>query len=179
MAIWQYRLILLPEEVLLKKYDILPPSIPMELAESFAWWRDVQPPAGFEDQIDMILPRMESWSPEMRMWGHKGGDDAHVCYVNEGKTAVEEISFRIDARAISSDLVRRICVVAKQLACALMTVDHEILAPDESMVMTAISKSTAKKFVDDPVPTLLNLDRSKIEKRADFLMKDWDKKSEK
>ena len=30
MAIWQYPLTLLPEEMLLRKYEVLPPAIPME-----------------------------------------------------------------------------------------------------------------------------------------------------
>ena len=34
MAVWQFRLIL-PEEVLLSSYEILPPAVPQELAEGF------------------------------------------------------------------------------------------------------------------------------------------------
>jgi hypothetical protein len=71
MAIWQYRLILIPEAVLLSKYNVLPPTIPMELAENFRWWSDVQPAAGFEKHIDRILPETTSWSTSMRMWGHE------------------------------------------------------------------------------------------------------------
>ena len=112
MAIWQLRLVLIPEKILLRKYDVLPLAIPMELAEDFAW---VQPPAGFEQQIDLILPQMDSWSTRMRMWGQKDGDDAHVCYVDENKNKIEQIYFRFDARAISPDLVHRICVLARQL----------------------------------------------------------------
>ena len=32
-----------------------------------------------------------------------------------------------------------------------MTADYKILLPDESMVLATIQRSTAKKFVDDPV----------------------------
>jgi hypothetical protein len=78
MAIWQFRLILIPENALLSKYDVLPLTIPMELGEDLAWWSEVQPQTGFERRIDMILPRMESWSPEMRMWGQEDGNDAYA-----------------------------------------------------------------------------------------------------
>jgi hypothetical protein len=71
MAIWQYRLALIPEGALLSKYDVLPLKISMELAEEFGWWSDNQPQSGFEQQIDLILPQMDSWSTSMRMWGHK------------------------------------------------------------------------------------------------------------
>ena len=93
MAIWQFRLILLPEEMLLQKYSILPPTIPRELAEDFAWWSSIQPPMGFERQIDLILPQMDSWSTEMRMRGHTESNDAHVIYVDENKEIVEENNF--------------------------------------------------------------------------------------
>jgi hypothetical protein len=177
MAIWQFRLTFVPETVLLGKYEILPSTIPMEFAEGHKW-SNVQPPFGFEREIDMLLPRMDSWSTSMRMWGQKHGDDACVIYVDENQKTVEEISFRVDARAISPDLVRHICVLAKQLGCVLMTADYDILLPDESMVLSAINHSTAKKFVDDPVSTLQGLDHEKIKKRADYFAKDLKRKTE-
>ena len=175
MAIWQYRLILIPEEILISKYGVLPLAIPMELAEEFGWWSDHQPPAAFEQQIDLILPRMDSWSACQRMWGRKHGDDAHVLYADENMNKVEEIAFRIDASAISPELVRRICVLARQLRCVLITAEYEILVPDESMVLTAINRSTAKRFVDDPESTLRSLDHAKIQDRLNYLMRDWEK----
>ena len=171
MAIWQYRLILIPEAVLLEKYDALPLSIPMELAEDFAWWSDVQPEAGFERKIDLILQPMESWSENMRMWGQKHEDDAYVCYVNESKKIVEEISFRVDARTISLEVVRRICRFATDMECVLLTSEYEILAPDEAMVLANLNRSTAKRFVEDPVTTLLGLDQRKMRERIDHITK--------
>jgi hypothetical protein len=170
MAIWQFRLILIPEKILLEKYDVLPLEVPMELAEDYPWWSDVQPPAGFEQQIDGILPRTDSWSSSMRMWGHKEGHDAYVSYVDESMKTIEEIAFRIDARAISADLVREICLLSRKLGCVLMTAEYELLAPDEAMVLTAVNDSTARKFVVDPVSTLQNLDHEKFQKRVDYFM---------
>ena len=172
MAIWQYRLILIPEGVLLSKYDVLPLTIPMELAEECGWWSDNQPPSGFEQRIDLILPQMDSWSTSMRMWGHKHSDDAYVLYTDENKSKVEQISFRVDSRTISPELVRRICLLAKDLGCTLLTSEYEILAPDESMVLANLNHSTAKQFVEDPVSTLQGLDQQKIQERANYLMKD-------
>jgi hypothetical protein len=170
MAIWQFRLVFIPEEQLLHKYDILPPSIPMELAEEFDWW-SLQPPPGLEEHIDMILPQAESWSNSMRMWGRKHGDDAYICYVDERKKTIEEIAFRIDAHAPSRDLVCTICALARKLRCVLLTSDYNILAPDETMVFDAIKNSTAKNFVDDPVSTLQNLDHRKIQDKFEYLLR--------
>lgn len=168
MAVWQFRLIFLPEKVLLTNYEVLPLAISQDLAEEFPWWSDVQPPTLFEEQIDLILPRMDSWSTSRRMWGRKHSDDAYVLYTDERKSKVEEIGFRIDANAISMETVKRICALARQLECVLMTADYEILAPDESMVLAAIQHSTAKKFVDDPGATLRYLGQPEIQKRFNY-----------
>lgn len=163
MAIWQFRLVLIPEEILLSKYDVLPLTIPQDLAEDFPWWSAFQPPVGFEKSIDMILPPTPSWSTSMRMWGEKHGDEAYVGYVDDSKTKVEDIAFHIDVRTLSRDFVHRICQIAKHLGCVLLSADYEIFAPDESMVLTAISKSTAKRYLEDPVSTLRGLDQKKFE----------------
>jgi hypothetical protein len=68
--------------------------------------------------------------------------------------------------------VRRICLLARDLGCVLLTSEYEILAPDESMVLANLNHSTAKKFVEDPVSTLQGLDQQKIQERANYLMKD-------
>ena len=172
MAIWQFRLIFLPEKVLLGKYDVLPLAIPQDLAEDFSWWSEIQPPAGFEEQISLILPAIASSSTSQRMWGQKDRDDAHVLYVDESKSKVEEIAFRIDASAISSEIVHRICILARQLGCVLMTAEHEILAPDESMVLAAIHHSTAKKYIDDPVATLRSLGQPEVQERLNKPLRD-------
>ncbi len=151
---------------------MLPPAIPQELAEDFSWWADVHPPAGFEDQIDLILPKRDSWSTTLRMWGQKHRDDAHVIYVDETKSEVEEIAFRIDANAISPELVRRVCILARQLGCVLLTAQYQILLPDESMVMTTIQHSIAKKFVDDPAAALREVGQPEVQQRLQYPMKD-------
>jgi len=172
MAIWQFRLTLIPEKVLLSKCDVLPLQVPKDLAEDFPWWSEGQPHPGFEQQIDLILPERTSWSTSMRMWGQEDGNDAYVCYADESKDKVEEVAFRIDAGEISPELVRRVCILARQLGCVLMTAGYEILAPDESKLLAAINHSTAKGYIDDPVSTLRSLGRPEIQERFNRPVKD-------
>ena len=106
------------------------------------------------------------------MWGHEDRDDAHVFYVDETKSRVVEIAFRIDASSISSELVSQICILARQLGCVLMTADYEIVVPEESMVLATIQHSTARKFVDNPVATLRKLGQPEIQKRLNYPIKD-------
>lgn len=171
MALWQFRLILLPERVLLKEYDTVPSVLSMEMAEDFGWWLDVQPPPDLERQMDSILPPKKSWSSSVTMWGNEDSNDAYVSYADEGKRAVEEIAFRIDARVISTELVSAICTLAHQLGCMLMTADYKILLPEESVLSDAINNSTAKRFLEDPESTLQSLDQVEIERRLRYLEK--------
>jgi hypothetical protein len=163
MAIWQFRLVFVPEKALLSMYDVLPAVIPQELASEARWWSDFQPPIGFEKWIDLILPAAAPWSTRLSLWGQKHGDEARVFYVDETKTKVEHLAFRIDVRDLSRELVHRVCMLAKRLDCVLMTAERTVLVPDESMVITAVANSTAKKYLDDPEATLLNLDQKKFE----------------
>jgi hypothetical protein len=174
VALWQFRIVLIPEAALVKIFGIVPTAIPMELAENFAWWSDFQPPTGFERQINTILPQMESWSDTMLMWGQEHGNDAYVCYIDKSKSTVEEIGFRLDARNVSAALVSATCSLAKQLGCVFLTTEYAILQPENSDVLRAIQYSTAKKFVDDPASALQNLDQTKLQKRLDYLVKDDD-----
>jgi hypothetical protein len=172
MAIWQYGFTFVPEEALRRTYPVLPLQIPQDLAEDSCWWSEIQPPVGFEQQINLILTERPSWSTSMRMWGQEDGDDAYVCYVDESKSKVEEVGFRINAGEISPELIPRICILARQLNCVLMTAEYEILAPDESMVLAAINDSTAKKYIDDPVSTLLSLGKPEVQKRLQERFRD-------
>jgi hypothetical protein len=160
MAIWQFKLVCVPEKVLLDKYKVLPLFIPQDLAEGFAWWSNAQPPRGVEQDISAILPEMPAWSTSMRLWGKTEGHDAHVFYLDETKTMIEEIAFRIDVGAPTPSLIRKICGLAKKLACVFITSKYRVLPPDESVVLAEINRSTAKGYLEDPVSTLLRIKRS-------------------
>jgi len=161
MAIWQFRLDLIPTSALRAKYGSMPVSIPQELAENFSWWTDVQPPAGFEARIDAILPKANSWSESMGIWGDERGDTASACYDNNRK--VEWIGFRVDVRELSLSFVRDICRLSGELECVLLTGAYHLIAPDEQTVLAAINRSTAQHYLEDPVTTLRSLKPSKSE----------------
>lgn len=172
MAIWQFRLDLIPANALRAKFGTIPVSIPQDLAEHFAWWSDVQPPVGLEARLDAILPKANSWSQEMLIWGDERGDTASICYDNNRK--IEWIGFRVDVRQLSLSFVRSICRLAKELDCMLLTAKYHLIAPDDNVVLVAINQSTAKSYLDDPVSTLRSLKQNKGE-IVQFPKKDKDK----
>jgi hypothetical protein len=162
MAIWHFRLVLIPELILLRRYGAILERIPRETLD-FPWWSDVEPTQGFEQWIDSFLPSLEPWS-EMRRWGFEHGNRAHVCYVEEDPTKVEEIGITIDARCVSEELIESFCQLASKLGCAFLTVNNaEIVQADKMSLAGALQRSTASRFLQDPVATLKGLDCPVIE----------------
>lgn len=157
MAIWQFKVLLIPESALREKFGAVPVSLTRELAEEFDWWKDRQPPREYQAAIDVMLREAKSWSPLMRIWGNERGDTAVVCYYEDEKSLVEEIEFRIDVRQLSLSFVSSICAFARRLQCVLVTGENHLLAADESVMLAAINNSTAKRYLQDPVSTLRSL----------------------
>jgi len=161
MAIWQFRLDLIPTSALHAKFDNIPTSIPQEMAEDFQWWSDVQPQAGLEARVDVILPKADSWSEDLLIWGDERGDKASVCYDKNRK--VEWIGFRVDVRKLSLSFISDICRLSNELGCVLLTGTYNLIVPEEQTVLAAISRSTAQRYLEDPVKTLRSLKPSKDE----------------
>jgi hypothetical protein len=159
MAIWQFRLTLLPADAVERQCGGIPDSIPAELAEDFAWWAETQPIKDFEDLIGQILPERASWSDSMRMWGGEEEDDFTVIYADKGMSVVEEVFVRLDARRIATYSIRGVIGIATKLECLLLTTEYGLLPADESKVFAALINSTARRFVDDPVNTLKEVGR--------------------
>jgi hypothetical protein len=136
------------------KFRSVPVTIPVQMADDTEWWSQIQPSAGFEAAIDAFLPKAESWSDEMLIWGDERGDTAAVCYDSDRK--VEWIGFSIDVRDLSLAFVRRICEFAKDQDCMLLTGSNQLIAPDDQTVLAAINHSTAQRYLKDPVSTLLS-----------------------
>lgn len=169
MAIWQFRVILLPEKALPHEQGVLQLSVPMELAETAKWWSSVTQPKEIEKQISKILSPSDAWSDSMRTWGEQDGNDAYICYTDESRNVIEEIAFRFDAREISRQLVHQICVLARSIGCAMMTPEYGILLPDESLVLKAIQTSLAGRYVKDPVSALQGQSDAKVQERINFV----------
>jgi hypothetical protein len=157
VAIWQFKLFLLPEQTIREMYGIVPSIIPEDTAETFLWWGKVRPPPNLYTLIDAVLPRMESWSDEIAFWGKKHGNTASVGYADETLKDVAWIEFRIDAQGCSDNYIQDICALARQLQCVLMTADYRLLQPDAASVFNAIRYSLAQQFVNDPEGTLMDL----------------------
>lgn len=152
MAIWQFRLGLVPKVSIHKKYECIPITLTKDVAEKTDWWSNINVQENIEFKISAILSEKKSWSETMRIWGDEQSDMASVYYDDNGK--IEWIGFRVDARKNFSDLIKHICKLAIQLECILMTGDNQLIAPEVEEVVLAINTSKAGRFSEDPISAL-------------------------
>lgn len=157
MSIWQFGILLLPEQMVRERFNPLPTILPRTIADDENWWENFQPPVEFWAVLDSILPEKASWSNQIRIWGDERADAVFIVLSEGG--AIEEINVRIDVRNISMRFIRDVCALAKNLNSLMLSKESEVLFPEESRILLAIERSTAMRFLRDPVSTLRGLPR--------------------
>jgi hypothetical protein len=165
MAIWQFKAHLIPEQRVGELYGQIPVTIPVDDDERVQWGDGVQPMQNFEAEISAMLTEMPSWDASSRMWGDDKNDTdfVWVIYTDDNRHSVVEIEFRFYAAEISEPYVAQACQFAARHAG--LFVDHRsrrVMKPDVAAVMNGIRKSTARRFVEDPVATLTNLPEIRV-----------------
>src|SRR5262245_61724430 len=136
MAIWQFRLVLVPVKAVQSICNgVLPPAISAELAEEFRWWSGAKPRMDFESRIDTILPRRAAWSKHMQTCGKKNGDTVTIGY--DSKNTVKWIECCIDVRTLSQPFLRSVCTLANELGAVFVTAKYRVLEPVESAVLSS------------------------------------------
>jgi hypothetical protein len=155
MAIYQFKMMLIPEVSLRAQFGAIPMFIEEDMAENFPWWNGVSSPLNLKEKVGCILPRIASWSEAMEIWGNEHSNAILIGYDDANK--IEFISTRIDARCISFPFLTDICKLGAELKCVFMTMEFKLIESDEIAVIAAINNSAAVKFVKDPLSTLRNL----------------------
>jgi len=156
MAIWQFKTQLIPRQRVVERYG----RIPVDDTDDVQWRDRIQLPQGFEAEIAAMLPVTDSWSSSCRMWGdHKNDTDfAWVMYTDESLTTVEAIEFRFWTVKISSPYITQACEFAARHGCLFVdNRSRRVMMPTVASLTNGLRKSTARKFVEDPVTTLTNL----------------------
>ena len=111
-------------------------------------WVEQQPNEDFEKVFDAILPRAESWSKDLTLWGDTKTNDISVW--REG-AKVSSIDFRLDLRESSIGLMNSLVDSVISLNCALFIPGQEVvIKPNIFELKKYILKSSAAKYVKNP-----------------------------
>jgi len=111
-------------------------------------WIEQQPKDDFEKVFDAILPRAESWSKDLTLWGDTKTNDISV-WRDDAK--VSSIDFRLDLREKNVSLLNSVVDSANSLNCVLFIPGQEVvIKPNIFELKKYILKSSAASYAKDP-----------------------------
>ena len=156
MAVWQFNFALIPRAGIVRVHGCLVDSLD-EYRGSFApevrdfpnYWVGTERSAEC-GAIAEILPPMESWSADARMFGTEDGDRIQVW--------PDDISCDVDVRNFRGDYLEKLLRFAATNDLVVVLKDGgEVLEPDIGLMIERIRSSRAFAFCDDPVGYLKGL----------------------
>lgn len=142
MAIWQFDLFLRPNGI-----GVVPQSVGNEHPGAEPRTLFQRSDADVIRAIDGILPRRDSWSEDLILWGEESGNRIHAVF--EGGR-ITEVSARIDLRQPRDTFLGQILELARYCDAHFETADESDVPAEESQVLHAIRHSAAYRFVRDP-----------------------------
>lgn len=145
MAIWQYKIFLLPEDRLACCFENSSNFSETDF-DSIEWWE------GHQLKIDdfavfyTILSRSKSWSEEIHLIGEIDSTCVEIISNDRG---IEEVSARIDLRYDYRPFVKLLCDFARQYDCIFLDTELKVIAANEIVLLEEIDNYTVfRQFLD-------------------------------
>lgn len=149
MAIWQYKLFVLPEEEV-SSYFSSETSITDEALNEIEWWKYRQSEIICFDSIKELLSPKKSWSNSIILFGDVDSSCLEVLIESE---KIVEVSIRIDLRANYRNIIVGICEFCQQNSLMLLNYRLELLAPNAAILEEDIIKyKTFNEFIKQTRP---------------------------
>jgi hypothetical protein len=152
MAIWQFKVDLVPRVYIADKAGILSRNFTEEDVLAGHLWRGRGVDYGL---LDAVLPEVKSWSPEVRIWGVDESDKVVLTF--DG-AEVEWITCYIDMRKEDQIFASRVVELAEKLDCVFF-VGGAFFMPSGRDLEAIADSSIAAQFVRNPERTLKSLKR--------------------
>ncbi|MGE6356978.1 hypothetical protein ACQKCJ_24165 [Flavobacterium sp. NPDC079362] len=158
MAIWQYLLMVVPENSIDSNYQcIFKNNKTGFLPETKSFWKN------FDDDIPSIIAELDqiikraNWGNDTFInWKGDGNNeednDACIC-LSDDKTRIEEFQFRIDLRKASNitNILQSILKLCEINQFVLIDLKGEIYKPKIEYIIESIKASNANTFLIDPI----------------------------
>lgn len=99
--------------------------------------------------ISNILPKNNSWSSDLLIWGNEENNDIQIYTSTKGH--IESFIVRLDLRRELDDYINKIVSLANELNCIFFVPEFKkIINANKQDLYTYIQRSSAKRFVDNP-----------------------------
>ncbi|UTN02305.1 hypothetical protein L0669_13350 [Flavobacterium bizetiae] len=164
MAIWQYLLIVVPENSIDKNYNIFENNETEFLPDTDSFWENFDGDiSSIISELDQIIPKA-NWGDETCLnWKGNGNNeednDACIC-LNDDKTKIKEFQFRIDLRKASNiiNVLQSILNLCKKNQFVLIDLKGQIFKPEIESIIESLKSSNAIKFITEPILFFENLE---------------------
>ena len=107
----------------------------------------VQKMASLFQRLGELLPEMEPWSPDLRIWGDEKSHDVQIWFEGD---RIESFQLRLDVANPSFPLIDGMCGLARDLQCVFAATEGAIIQPSAEAIARAVIHSPAMRFVRDP-----------------------------
>lgn len=158
MATWQFDLHALPSGAVARIYPSTPLMIPRADMDSQVWWKGVATPVNLRTDLAKLLPPLKSWNSNLEQWGHEDGNRVDVMW---DSGAIADVFVRVDVRNLSHVFLVKLLELARKNDWLLRTQDERVFRPSLTRLLSAIHKSDAFRFVEDPRAFLDALEKAR------------------
>ena len=167
MAVWQYLLIVVPEDSIDSNYECIFKNNKTEfLPETDVFWKNFNGDIpSIISELDQIIPKA-NWGNETYLnWkgntNENEDNDAHI-FLNNDKTNIIEFQFRIDLRKASNitNILQSILNVCEKHNLVLIDLKGKIFQPKLEDVLGSIKASNATRFLNDPIQFFEDLSKN-------------------
>lgn len=145
MAIWQYKLFVLPEEEV-DSYFLNKDSVSEKAFNEIDWWKYRQIDIKLFEPLIRLLDKENSWSENIVQLGNLDSNCVELLY-EEGRMV--EISIRIDLRTDYNNMVKIFCEFADENDCVFLNESLKVLEPSPLIVLSDIDNNKYREFMDN------------------------------
>jgi len=117
MALWHVSFLLLPKSAVAEFDEVPEKTFLAYVDEDGGIPQQFTLPADYAARLSALLPRKESWAPELEIWGHEHSDDVQI-WRQAGR--VSSIGVRVDVRKLDDALLGRFLALADDWSCVLV-----------------------------------------------------------
>ena len=148
MAVWQFDLQLMPDQIVPDAPDCIESAITDDGLDTTNWWLPNQPNDDYRQIIARAYSPLDSWCPEILRWGDE--DNVLVeAFISDG--TLEGIGIRVDVRNIDRESIASMTQLAAKLDCQIYVMEtQQIVIPDVDSFLPHLARSKAVEFARDP-----------------------------
>jgi hypothetical protein len=158
LASWQYDFHLLPANAAIRYFGTMPATVSGADLDEVPWWKLAPEAVPAPEQLNVLLPKLESWNNQMTRWGTEDGDRVDAIYGSEG---LDQLFVRVDVRRISFQFVLALLSLSRALKLVLRLPNGHVMSPSARRLLESIKRSDSYKFVADPDLFLRALDEQR------------------